>query len=85
METSLITKFINVGNSKGIIIPKNFWKDFGDAVHLKSYKNKIIIEKYNENVVPRENWEEQIVKCGPYDDNEFKDFDITLNDGLHDD
>lgn len=54
------TNVINVGNSKGIIIPAKFLKmlNLKDKVRLNISDDKIIIEPIYLN--PRENWEARI-------------------------
>ncbi len=51
---------INVGNSKGIIIPAKFLKmlNLKDKVKLNLSDNKIVIEPVTKS--PREGWEMQI-------------------------
>lgn len=54
------TNVINVGNSKGIIIPAKFLKilNLKDKVKLNLSDNKIIIEPVTR--LPREGWEARI-------------------------
>jgi antitoxin MazE len=54
------TNVINVGNSKGIIIPAKFLKilNLKDKVQLNLSDNKIIIEPVTR--LPREGWEARI-------------------------
>ena len=85
MNTFIQTKLINIGNSKGIVIPKKMLSILSDTVSLKQVNNSIVIERYNNNVIPQEEWEQQLLAMkDDYDDNEFNDFDITLKDGLDD-
>lgn len=66
------TNIINVGNSKGIIIPAKLLKLHGlkDKVRLAIEDNKMIIQSIENN--PRANWEEQFKNnATTYDDSEL--------------
>lgn len=54
------TNVLNIGNSKGIIIPAKFLKmlNLKDKVQLNLSENKLIIEAVTKS--PREGWETQI-------------------------
>lgn len=79
------TKVVRIGNSKGIVIPKNMLNILGDLVRLRIKDNKVLIEPVKEKVVPQEQWENIFAKHkADYDYADFVDFDSTLNDGLDD-
>lgn len=80
-EYVIETKIVKVGNSKGIVIPKKMLGILSDSVRLRQNEHSITIEPITRNVVPQEEWE-ALLKNSNYDDKEFSDFDITLNDGL---
>jgi antitoxin component of MazEF toxin-antitoxin module len=84
-QTISHTKIVRIGNSKGIVIPKKMLNFLGDTVRLKMKNESILVEPVRRKVLPQTQWEKVFAKYkNDYDENEFADFDTTLNDGLDD-
>jgi len=77
------TNIINVGNSKGIIIPSKFLKLIGltNKVNLAIEGNSLVI-KPNEN--PRSNWEKLFIKAGSKLDEERLIPDVLDRENIED-
>ena len=75
-------RIISIGNSKGIRIPKSYLNKLGtEDVTLEQTDEGILIRPFK-GVIPRSEWSAILAKmdCGP--EQEFSDWDQTLDDGL---
>jgi len=75
---------INIGNSKGIIIPSKFLKLIGldKEARIDVEDNKIIIEPIDAN--PREGWTKMFIKAGSKQDNEIGIPDVFDDENFED-
>ncbi len=79
------TQIIKIGNSNGVRIPKEFLKEFSNKnVIIELVKNSLIITPVQSQIVPRLKWDAIMAQTKIDIDDEFNDFDITINDGLDD-
>ena len=64
-------KISNIGNSKGVIIPKAIIEQCGlrEKVNLEVKDNHLIISPQTDN--PRQGWEEAIIAAGASDRDEL--------------
>jgi antitoxin MazE len=76
-------KLISIGNSKGIRIPKALLQKYGieDAIVLEECEQGILLHAKEEKKL---SWSETFKQIAQSDEN-WDDFDTTLNDGLEDD
>ena len=79
------THIVQIGNSKGIRIPKEFLAFLGtDDVELEYTKGGILIKPLI-HTVPRSEWVKILSKMAiDKKEDELQDWDITLNDGIED-
>ena len=65
------TKISNIGNSKGIIIPKVMIEQCGlkEKVNLEVKDKRLVISALEEN--PRDGWEELIIAAGVSEEDEL--------------
>ena len=80
------THIIQVGNSKGIRIPKELLSAIGtDKVELECTTEGILIRPLSTHLVPRKQWAKILSKMViAKKEDDLQDWDITLNDGLED-
>lgn len=80
------THIIQVGNSKGIRIPKDFLSAIGtDKVELECTTEGILIRPLSGSPIPRKQWAQILSKMVvDKKEDDLQDWDITLNDGLED-
>jgi antitoxin MazE len=78
------TKLINIGNSKGILIPAKVLKLLGlkDRVQIAIENNKMVIEAIGEQ--PRANWSEQFAKANGVNDDSELIPDVFEDESLED-
>ena len=82
MLTAYQTKITQIGNSKGVRLPKEFVLSLGTTdVVLEQTDNGILI-KPAPAVPPLEEWPALFASASKQPEKEFDDWDITLNDGL---
>ncbi len=76
-------KIVQIGNSKGIRIPKSMLQKYGftDSVQIEERDNGLLLRN-NEN--EKMSWEDTF-KAMKKENENWDDFDVTLNDGLDDD
>jgi antitoxin component of MazEF toxin-antitoxin module len=75
------TNIINVGNSKGIRIPKDYLATLGKEVVLEKTAEGVLIRPAH-HVVPLKEWDKLFAVADTTVENEFNDWDITLEDGI---
>lgn len=80
------THIVQVGNSKGIRIPKEFLSSLGTSeVELECNKEGILIKPLSTYTIPRNQWAKVLSKMAiAKKEDDLKDWDLTLNDGLED-
>ncbi len=79
------TQIIKIGNSNGIRIPKEYLNAFtSKSVVIKLINNSLVITPVKSTVPPRTKWAEILSKTKIETEDDFKDFDITLSDGIDD-
>jgi antitoxin MazE len=79
------TQIIKIGNSNGIRIPKDYLKGFETKEVIIEYiNNSLTIKPLKNNLPPRSKWNDILSKMKIEPEDEFNDFDITLNDGFDD-
>lgn len=85
MNNTHQTQIIKIGNSNGIRIPKEFLKSFSSKnVVIEQINDSLIVTSIQSKITPRNKWNEILSKMKIEDDEDFSDFDATLNDGLDD-
>ena len=80
------THIIQIGNSKGIRIPKVFLSFLGtEKVELECNSEGILIRPLSASAIPRSQWT-KVLSTMMIDkkEDDLKDWDITSNDGLKD-
>lgn len=83
MDNAYHTHIIRIGNSQGIRIPKKFLEGFGEKVIIRSSKKGLVIQPDKGTVVPpREDWDALFAQCDTSLEDDFKDWDVTLLDGI---
>jgi antitoxin MazE len=79
------TQIIKIGNSNGVRIPKDYLNGFETKDVIMEYiNNSLIIKPVKNNLPPRSKWNDILSKMKIEPEDEFNDFDITLNDGFDD-
>lgn len=77
-------RITKIGNSKGIRIPKELVSTLNTTeVMLEKTDNGILIKPAFE-IPPLKEWGKLFSKADKTDKGDFKDWDVTLNDGLDD-
>ena len=79
--SSYHTSIIKVGNSKGIRIPKDYLVSLGKDVVLEKTKDGLLIRPSHQ-VAPLKDWDKIFAAADTTPEQEFKDWDITLGDGI---
>lgn len=83
MQNIHYTKIIRIGNSPGIQIPREFLKDFGEKVAIQSTEEGILIRNKEESeVAPLKEWDKLFAICDTTNEDENKDWELTLTDGI---
>ena len=76
------TKITQIGNSKGIRLPKEFVINLGtDDVILEQTENGILIKPV-QVIAPLNEWSKLFASSVIESEEEFTNWDTTLNDGL---
>jgi antitoxin MazE len=79
------TQIIKIGNSNGIRIPKEYLHSFNSKnVVIELINDSLVITPVKSIVPPRNKWAEILSKTKIETEDDFKDFDITLTDGVDD-
>ncbi len=75
-------KLVKIGNSKGIRIPKSILQKYGftDSIQIEEKENGIMLHS---SMVSKLSWEDTY-KAMRSDNEDWSDFDNTLQDGLDD-
>ncbi|HLF67350.1 MAG TPA: AbrB/MazE/SpoVT family DNA-binding domain-containing protein [Gammaproteobacteria bacterium] len=78
-----LVKLIAIGNSKGIRIPKGLLQKYGieDTLVLEECEQGILLHAKEDKKL---SWSATFKQIAQSDEN-WDDFDVTLNDGLEDD
>ncbi|MEO6820705.1 MAG: AbrB/MazE/SpoVT family DNA-binding domain-containing protein [Ginsengibacter sp.] len=77
-------RITKIGNSKGIRIPKELVSTLNcTEVMLEKTDNGILIKPAFE-IPPLKEWGKLFSKVDKTDEDDFKDWEVTLNDGLDD-
>lgn len=85
MASTHQTQIIKIGNSNGIRIPKEYLQSFETKnVMINLVNNSLVITPITSKILPRASWDSIMSKMSVDNENDFSDFDITLNDGLDD-
>jgi antitoxin MazE len=85
MINSHQTQIIKIGNSNGVRIPKEFLNSFSSRnVVIEQVNDSLLITPIQSKITPRNKWNAIMSKMKIELDDDFSDFDITLNDGLDD-
>lgn len=85
MINSHQTQIIKIGNSNGVRIPKEFLQGFlTKNVVIEQVNDSLIISPVQSKITPRSKWNAILSKMNIEKDEDFNDFDTTLNDGLDD-
>jgi antitoxin component of MazEF toxin-antitoxin module len=83
MDNAYHTHIIRIGNSQGIRIPKKLLKGLGEKVIIRPSKKGLLIQSEEKTTIPPiEEWDALFAKCNTYLEEDFKDWDITLEDGI---
>ncbi|TAN02003.1 MAG: hypothetical protein EPN39_00805 [Chitinophagaceae bacterium] len=83
MDNAYHTHIIRIGNSQGIRIPKRFLKGLGEKVIIRPSRKGLVIQSEEETTVPSiEEWDALFAKCNTDLEEDFKNWDITLPDGI---
>lgn len=75
-------KVIPIGNSKGVLLPRAMLSKLGtDRIQVEEIDGGYIFRQAG-NVIPRSKWAAILSKmdCNPDDD--FRDWDTTMSDGI---
>ncbi len=80
-NTSYHTNIVKVGNSKGIRIPKDYLESLGKEVVLEKTKEGLLIRPAHQ-VAPLKEWDKLFAVANTTLEEDFKDWDITLEDGI---
>lgn len=84
METHLTT-IIQVGNSKGVRLPKEYVSALGSTnVILEKKRNGILIKPIVSKIPPLKEWPALFAQANTSPEPELTEWDITLNDGIDD-
>jgi antitoxin MazE len=79
------TQIVKIGNSNGVRIPKEFLQSFlTKNVVIEQVNDSLVISPVQSKITPRSKWNEILSKMKIENEEEFNDFDTTLNDGLDD-
>jgi antitoxin MazE len=85
MANSHQTQIIKIGNSNGVRIPKEFLQNFSTKnVVIEQVNDSLVISPIQSKITPRSKWNTIMSKIKIENDEDFNDFDTTLNDGLDD-
>lgn len=85
MINSHQTQIVKIGNSNGVRIPKEFLQGFlTKNVVIEQVNDSLIISPVQSKIAPRSKWNAIMSKMEIEKDDDFNDFDNTLNDGLDD-
>jgi antitoxin MazE len=85
MINSHQTQIIKIGNSNGVRIPKEFLQSFlTKNVVIEQVNDSLVISPVQSIIIPRNKWNAILSKMKIEKDDDFNDFDTTLNDGLDD-
>jgi antitoxin MazE len=85
MINSHQTRIIKIGNSNGVRIPKEFLQSFlTKNVVIEQVNDSLVISPVQSKIAPRSKWDAILSKMKIEKDEDFSDFDTTLNDGLDD-
>jgi antitoxin MazE len=83
MINSHQTQIIKIGNSNGVRIPKEFLQNFSTKnVVIEQVNDSLVISPIQSKITPRSKWNTIMSKMKIEKDEDFNDFDTTLNDGL---
>ena len=83
MINSHQTQIIKIGNSNGIRVPKEYLKVFETKnVVIQLINNSLIITPAKTKIPPRSKWDEILSKMTIETEEDFNDFDTTLQDGI---
>lgn len=83
MINSHQTQIIKIGNSSGVRIPKEFLNSFSTKnVLIEQVNDSLIISPVQSKITPRNKWNAILSKMKIDQEDDFSDFDTTLNDGL---
>lgn len=85
MINSHQTQIIKIGNSNGVRIPKEFLQSFlTKNVVIEQVNDSLVISPVQSKIVPRSKWNGILSKMKIVEEEDFNDFDTTLNDGFDD-
>ena len=75
-------KLVRIGNSKGVRIPKSILQKYGfaDAIKIEEKENGILLRS---DRISKLSWEDTF-KAMKSENEDWSDFDDTLQDGLND-
>jgi antitoxin MazE len=77
------TQIIKIGNSNGVRIPKEFLQSFlTKNIVIEQVNDSLVISPVQSKITPRSKWNAILSKMKIENDEDFADFDTTLNDGL---
>jgi antitoxin MazE len=77
------TQIIKIGNSNGIRIPKDYLNALGTTdVVLELKNNSLTITPVTATAPPRSKWDSILAKMKIEPEDDFNDFDTTLDDGI---
>ena len=80
-----LTTIVQVGNSKGVKLPKEYIAALGsEDVILEKKKDGILIKPVTAKIPPLKDWATLFAKANTSPETEFSDWDITLQDGIED-
>lgn len=71
-----------IGNSKGVRLPKELALSLGTTEIILEQTNEGILIKPAHKIPPLAEWANLFAKADTSSEEEFKDWDITLNDGF---
>lgn len=84
MQTTYRAHITKIGNSKGVRLPKELVLSLNSSeVTLEKTENGILIKPATE-IPPLKDWAALFSKADKSTEAEFKDWDVTLNDGFDD-
>jgi antitoxin MazE len=77
------TQIVKIGNSNGVRIPKEFLQSFSTKnIVIEQVNDSLVISPVQSKITPRSKWNAILSKMKIENDEDFADFDTTLNDGL---
>ena len=85
MQSTYHARITQIGNSKGVRLPKELALSLGTTEVILEQTPEGILIRPKPGVPPLSEWAAIFTQADTSPEQEFKDWDVTLNDGLEDD